>query len=328
MSGPDGQGERLQVTPTEQSEELNQDTIEACPECQTESLVQGGDGSEILCEECGLVIEDTKVDRGPEWRAFDSSERERKSRVGAPTTLTMHDKGLTTQIGWRNEDAFGNSISGEKKAQLNRLRTWQERIRAKDSGERNLRLALSEIGRMVSALGLPHSVREEAAVLYRRALEEDLIRGRSIEGVAAGCLYAACRRENLPRSLEEIADVARVDRKEIGSTYRYVKTELGLAMKPVDPKQFVPRYISALELSEEVKGRADTIIEVTADQGLVSGKSPTGYAAAAVYAASLLCNEKRTQQEVADVADVTEVTIRNRYQEQLQAIEDHGLEAG
>ena len=232
----------------------------------------------------------------------------------------MHDKGLTTTIDWKDKDAYGRSLSSEKRSQMHRLRKWQERIRTKDAGERNLQFALSEVDRMASALGVPRSVREVASVIYRRALSEDLIRGRSIEGVSTSALYAACRKEGIPRSLEEISEVSRVERKEIGRTYRYISQELGLEMKPVDPKKYVPRFCSELDLSKEVQSKADEIIETTAEQGLLSGKSPTGYAAAAIYAASLLCNEKKTQREVADVAQVTEVTIRNRYQEQIEAM--------
>jgi transcription initiation factor TFIIB len=284
-----------------------------------EELVRTADG-ELMHEETGLIVDEDRIDPGPEWRAFNHSERQSKSRVGAPTTQTMHDKGLTTTIDWKDKDAYGRSISSEKRSQMHRLRKWQERIRTKDAGERNLQFALSEVDRMASALGVPRSVREVASVIYRRALNEDLIRGRSIEGVATAALYAACRQEGIPRSLDEVAEVSRVPQKEIGRTYRYISQELGLELKPVDPKQFVPRFASALGLSEEVQSKATEIIDVSAEQGLLSGKSPTGFAAAAIYAASLLCNEKKTQREVADVAQVTEVTIRNRYQEQIEAM--------
>lgn len=274
----------------------------------------------MSCEDCGLVLQDQAIDRGPEWRAFNAAERDNKSRVGAPTTQTIHDKGLTTTIDWKNKDAYGRSLSSDKRSQMNRLRKWQERIRTKDAGERNLQLALSETDRMASALGVPKSVREVASVLYRRALDEDLIRGRSIEGVATSTLYAACRMEGIPRSLDEVAAVSRVDRMEIGRTYRYISQELALEMEPVDPKKYVPRFCSELEASEEVQAKANEIIDVTAEKGILSGKSPTGYAAAAIYASCLLCNEKQTQRDVAEVANVTEVTIRNRYQEQIEAL--------
>jgi len=304
-------------------EPTGQGGVRSCPECDSTTLTRSSDGSEISCEDCGLILEEETIDRGPEWRAFNAAERDNKSRVGAPTTQTMHDKGLTTTIDWKNQDAYGQSLSSEKRTQMNRLRKWQERIRTKDAGERNLQFALSETDRMASALGVPRSVREVASVLYRRALDEDLIRGRSIEGVSTSTLYAACRMEGIPRSLDEIAAVSRVDRMEIGRTYRYISKELNLEMEPVDPKKYVPRFCSELELPEEVQAKANEIIDTTAEKGLLSGKSPTGYAAAAIYAAALLCNNKKTQREVADVAQVTEVTIRNRYQEQIAAMGIH-----
>lgn len=291
-----------------------------CPECEAASLITSADQGELVCEDCGLIITDTNIDRGPEWRAFNHSERQSKSRVGAPTTQTMHEKGLTTKIGWQNKDASGRSLTAEKRTQMNRLRKWQKRARTKDASERNLQFALSETDRMASALGVPRSVREVASVIYRRALNDDLIRGRSIEGVATGTLYAACRKEGIPRSLEEVAQVSRVERKEIGRTYRYIARALELGMRPVEPQQYVPRFCSQLNLSEEVQAKATDVIETSTAKGLLSGKSPTGYAAAAIYAAALLCNEKKTQREVADVAQVTTVTIRNRYQEQIEAM--------
>ena len=282
-------------------------------------VVRTADG-ELMHEPTGLILEDDQIDRGPEWRAFTQSERDSKSRVGAPTTQAMHDKGLTTSIDWKNKDAYGRSLSSEKRNQMRRLRKWQERIRTKDAGERNLQFALSEIDRMSSALGVPRAVREVASVMYRRALSEDLIRGRSIEGISTAVLYAACRQEGIPRSLNEVTEVSRVENKEISRTYRYLSQELGLEMRPVDPKKYVPRFCSQLDVSEEVQLKAKEIIDVSAEQGLLSGKSPTGFAAAAIYSASLLCNEKKTQAEVGNVAQVTEVTIRNRYQEQIQAM--------
>src|SRR6056297_490559 len=222
--------------------ELDPDELDPA-DFDPEELTRTADG-ELIHEETGIIIEEEQIDPGPEWRAFNHSERQSKSRVGAPTTQTMHDKGLTTTIDWKDKDAYGRSISSEKRSQMHRLRKWQERIRTKDAGERNLQFALSEIDRMASALGVPRSVREVASVIYRRALNEDLIRGRSIEGVATACLYAACRQEGIPRSLEEVTAVSRVEQKEIGRTYRYVSKELGLKMRPVDPKQYVPRFAS------------------------------------------------------------------------------------
>ena len=324
-SGAETERERVQSRDEEEStsEESSRTETErstACPECDGR-LATDTEHGETVCEDCGLVVEEDSVDRGPEWRAFNSGERDSKSRVGAPTTNMMHDKGLSTNIGWQDKDAYGKSLSSRQREKMQRLRTWNERFRTRDSKERNLKQALGEIDRMASALGLPENVRETASVIYRRALDEDLLPGRSIEGVSTASLYAAARQANTPRSLDEIADVSRVEKDEIARTYRYVVRELGLEVQPADPVSYVARFASDLELSEEAARRARELLESAKAKGVHSGKSPVGLAAAAVYAASLLTNEKVTQSEVSEVANISEVTIRNRYHELLEAEE-------
>ncbi|WP_192498449.1 transcription initiation factor IIB [Halorussus halophilus] len=301
--------------------EREREDEQVCPECGG-NLVADDERGETVCAECGLVVDEDQIDPGPEWRAFDASEKDEKSRVGAPTTNTMHDKGLSTNIGWQDKDAYGNSLGSRQRQKMQRLRKWNERFRTRDSKERNLKQALGEIDRMASASGLPDNVRETASVIYRRALNEDLLPGRSIEGVATSALYAAARQAGTPRSLDEIANVSRVEKDEIARTYRYVVRELGLEIQPADPKSYVPRFVSDLGVSEEVERRARELLDNATEKGIHSGKSPVGLAAAAVYAGALLSNEKVTQAEVSDVSDISEVTIRNRYHELLEAEED------
>jgi len=314
MSESQRTGPRERVA--EQTTEQETEAVDVCPECGG-NLVNDAEHGETVCGDCGLVVEENEIDPGPEWRAFDSSEQDQKSRVGAPTTKMMHDKGLSTNIGWQDKDAYGNALSSRQREKMQRLRTWNERFRTRDSKERNLKQALGEIDRMASALGLPENVRETASVIYRRALEEDLLPGRSIEGVATASLYAAARQAGNPRSLDEIERVSRVDRMELTRTYRYVIRELGLEVKPADPKSYIPRFTSELGLSDEVERQARELLDAARGTEVMSGKSPVGLAAAAIYAASLLTNEKVTQSQVSDVADISEVTIRNRYHELL-----------
>jgi len=312
---------RTRTTESETEQEQDQAEQVSCPECGG-NLVMDDEHGETVCDDCGLVVEEGEIDRGPEWRAFDASEKDEKSRVGAPTTNMMHDKGLSTNIDWRDKDAYGNSLGSRQRQKMQRLRKWNERFRTRDSKERNLKQALGEIDRMASALGLPENVRETASVIYRRALDEDLLPGRSIEGVATASVYAAARQAGVPRSLDEITDVSRVEKSEIARTYRYVIRELGLEVKPADPESYVPRFASSLGLSDEAEHRARQLLQNAKEQGVHSGKSPVGLAAAAVYAAALLTNEKTTQAAVSEVADISEVTIRNRYHELLEAEQD------
>jgi transcription initiation factor TFIIB len=310
---------RTRTTETETESERDEEV--GCPECGGK-LSADTEHGETVCRDCGLVVEEDEIDRGPEWRAFDANEKDEKSRVGAPTTNMMHDKGLSTNIDWRDQDAYGNSLSSNQRQKMQRLRKWNERFRTRDSKERNLKQALGEIDRMASALGLPDNVRETASVIYRRALDENLLPGRSIEGVSTASVYAAARQAGVPRSLDEVAGVSRVEKSEIARTYRYVVRELGLEVQPADPESYVPRFASDLDLSDEAENRARKLLQNAKEQGVHSGKSPVGLAAAAVYAASLLTNEKTTQAAVSEVADISEVTIRNRYHELLEAEQD------
>jgi transcription initiation factor TFIIB len=291
-----------------------------CPECDGR-LVASDDAAETVCEACGLVVSEEEIDHGPEWRAFDAREREARSRVGAPTTQLMHDKGLSTTIGWKNADARGSSLSASKRRRLERLRTWNERFRAQDSRDRNLKQALGEIERMASGLGIHEPTRETASVIYRRALHDDLLPGRSIEGMTSAALYAAARLDGVARSIDEIASVSRVDELEIKRAYRYITRELGLEIPPTNPIEYVGRFASDVDCSDETERHARELIDVATEQGVHSGKHPVGIAASALYAAGRLCNENLTQAEVSQAAGVSEVTIRNRYREILEATE-------
>ncbi|PSP68436.1 transcription initiation factor IIB 2 [Halobacteriales archaeon QH_8_67_27] len=302
----------------EEAEAESESERNECPECGAAGVTNEKRG-ETVCRECGVVLEEDVVDRGPEWRSFDARDKAEKSRVGSPTTEMLHDKGLSSVIDWQNKDAHGQTLSAKKREQMSRLRTWDERFRSQSAQDRNLKQALGEIDRMASALGIPKDARETASVIYRRALDEGLIPGRSIEAMATGSLYAGARQAGVPRTLDELETVSRVERKEFARAYRYIARELELAMEPTDPAQYVPRLVSDLGLPEETKQRAVELLEAGKREAVHSGKNPVGLAAAAIYAAGRLTNIDVTQHEVADAADVSAGTIRDRYTELLDA---------
>lgn len=233
-------------------------------------------------------------------------------------SYTQFDQGLGTEVGTK---ADFYRLGGKSKNKFFRLRKWQQRIST--AIERNLKLALSELKRVSSYLKLPQSVEEEASRIYTLAVQKGLVRGRSMESVVAGALYAACRRHDVPRTLDELSEASGVEKKEIGRTYRFITRELGIKILPSNPSDYIARFASSLRLSPEAQTKSVEIIEEAQRVELTSGRGPTGIAAAALYVAALINGEKRTQREVADVAGVTEVTIRNRYKELLEQL---GLE--
>jgi transcription initiation factor TFIIB len=276
--------------------------------------------AEIVCMDCGIVVASKIADRGPEWRAFDDEQRSKRTRVGAPLTYTIHDKGLSTMIDWHDRDIYGKSLSPGQKAQVYRLRKWQRRIRVSDATERNLAFALSEITKLANNLNLPKNILETASVIYRKAVKERLIRGRSIQGVTAAAIYLACRQCGLARTLEEIAQSSSVNKKEVGRSYRFLIKELNYSIPPVKPSQYITKFSNQLTMQGKVEEIAHKILATAKELKLTSGRGPTGIAAAASYIASVLTGERKTQREIAEIAQVTEVTIRNRYKELVERL--------
>lgn len=287
-----------------------------CPDCGCKHFFEDPSRGERVCAKCGLVLEESMVDTSPEWRSFDEDSRGKKTRTGAPLTRTKHDLGLTTEIGRGKGELL--KVAPEKRAQYHRLKIWQKRL--VESKDRNLSFALSELQRLISFLGLPKSVHEEVAKKYEAAVDQGLVRGRSMESVIASLLYAVTREMGTPRTLEEIAEASGVERREIGRTYRYIARELKVRILPAPPQHYVPRFASMLGLSDKVQAKAIQFLRDAKKNEVTSGKGPTGVAAAALYIAAVLDGEKRTQREIADAIGVTEVTIRNRFKELVEAL--------
>jgi transcription initiation factor TFIIB len=294
--------------------------VQSCPECGSTRLMRDYECAEIVCMDCGFVVAAKIADRGPEWRAFDDEQRSKRTRVGAPLTYTIHDKGLSTTIDWHDRDIYGKSLSPGQKAQVYRLRKWQRRIRVSDATERNLAFALSEITKISNNLNLPKNILETASVIYRKAVKEKLIRGRSIQGVTSAAIYLACRQCGLPRTLDEIAQSSGVNKKEVGRSYRFLIRELNYSIPPLRPSQYITKFSNQLTMQGKVEEIAHKILAAAKELKLTSGRGPTGIAAAASYVASVLTGERKTQREIAEIAQVTEVTIRNRYKELVERL--------
>ena len=288
--------------------------VATCPACNSKNVKKDKDKGEVICYDCGNVFEDN-INLAKEWRTFDSSEYNKKARSGSPMQYSKLNKGISTMIEMGGRDARGNKLSSDTKAQMYRIARWHKRTTVSNSLQRNLSIALTELRRIASYLNIPEPLIEKAALLYRKTVDKELIRGRLIESVVAAVLYAVCRESNVPRTLNEMAEASGISKKDIGRTYRFLTKELELNVPLTNPIYYIPRFTSELGLSGEVQEEARKTLQKAIDQGLISGRGPTGVAAAAVYIAALIKGERRTQKQVANVAGVTEVTIRNRYRE-------------
>ncbi|TFG31313.1 transcription initiation factor IIB [Candidatus Thorarchaeota archaeon] len=291
-----------------------------CMGCGQGLFTQDYTRGEYTCTTCGLVASERSTDTGPEWRAFTAEERNARDRTGAPMTLTIADKGISTVIDWRNKDAGGRALTSTTRAAMYRMRKWHIRSRLHSSEHRNLSIAMSEMQRLSSQLGIPYDVQETAALIYRKALMKRIVRGRSIESVVAASIYLACRIHRIPRSLDEIAKETDVGRKKIGHAVRLIVSKIEVNVPLPSAKDLIPRLSADLMLDGRTVKRATDIIQLAKERYVSIGKSPGGIAGAALYIAGILEEDRRTQREIARVSRVTEVTIRNRYKELVRSL--------
>lgn len=283
-----------------------------CHDCGNNLVLDRRHG-ELVCSKCGLVAEESIFDSGPEWRAFDEDQRSKRARTGGMIKYSKMNKGLTTEIDRYDRDIRGNNIPAESKAKMFRMRRWQRRSRMSDSVQRNLSTALPTLDRICSYLNLPDNIKEESAKLYRKAVDEGLIRGRSIESVVSATVYLVSRRNQLAKTLEELEDVSSIPKKDIGKAYRFLCRRLNIKMPVLTPVSYLSRIASKLKVSGETEAKAREILEKASEKGLTSGREPYNTAAAALKLAGELTKNKSLG--INKIDGITELTVQARYKE-------------
>jgi transcription initiation factor TFIIB len=302
------------------SSNIQEEDDNSCPSCGGTRIVSDRVTGEKACAQCGMVVTDTELNTGPEYRVFNLQEQDRR-RTGTGYSYTLYDKGLSTVIKG-DRDAQGNKLDYETQRQMKRLQRQDNRSKVNETQTRNLSIAMGELDRMSSELHLPNSVKEQAAFVYRRALKKDLIRGRSIDAFVAASVYAACRVLKVPRPLKVISKVSSREHSEVAMTYRLLLKELKIR-PPVDgPYKFVPSIASKLNVRQPTERLAVEILRKAAEKKGLTGKDPRGLAAAALYMACQENNDRRVQRVIAEAAGTTEVTLRNRYRGLKEVLDD------
>jgi len=287
-----------------------------CPECGKDKYVTDHEKGETVCRYCGVVVQEKSLNQTPEWRSFTLTEQQARARVGAPSSLLRHDMGLSTTF-QTSKDNMGKVLPWTQRQKMMRLWKWNNRARMY-SRERNLVQAMNELTRLADKLHIARSIVDTAAYLYRQNLGH--VRGRSIEGMIAAILYLSCRLTKTPLNLKALTSASSRSRREITRCYRFIQQDSNFTIPIDDPSQYIPRIASKTKLSQRTQNRAMRVILQAKAKHAVVGKSPLGMAAAALYIAAKTTQEPVTQRELADAAEVTEVTVRNRYKNLTQII--------
>ncbi len=290
-----------------------------CSKCGSDNIVSDYVHGEVYCRKCGFVLEDTLFDFGPEWRAFDREQMDKRERTGGLLRFAKLGRGLTTEIDRYDRDIKGRGIPPERKAKFYRMRKLHRRTRTSTSLNKNLSVALPELNKISSHLNIPKNVAEEAARLYRKVAKEGLVRGRSIEGMVAAVLYYITRKSHMPKSLQELEKYSGVSQKEIGKSYRKIMHNLKLEKPVVRAEDHVPKFASVLEFSGKTMAEAIKIIRKATEKGIVAGKTPRSVALGAIYLAA-----ERNEEELRKVKfkGISSHTIKIRYEELKEMVEE------
>lgn len=284
-----------------------------CPICGENIIIKDESRGQVICNTCGTVLQQNCIDTGPERCSFTEEEYKKLTRVGPRIDLTFFDKGLTTNIGKEDRDAFGVKLSPEKRAEIHRLRKWQERTKSAKTLDRNLRNAMIELNSINSQLKLTEGVKKSVAYYYRKIARKGLTRGRSIRDIIFATIYIVLKENEKIIEFKRIKELSKVSIKLILRYCNLIQKELELTLPPTKPQKLIPLFCSELSLSTKTESLAIKLLDNLQKKINLSGKSHSGLVSAAIYFACLINKESRSQKKIATVIGTTEVTLRKHF---------------
>lgn len=277
--------------------------------CKTYPTITDYERGEIVCGGCGLILVQNMLDTSYQNNGYTQEDFMKLTRTGPGTSLTMYDRGLSTVIG-TNKDSSGNTLSNKTKYEFNRLRTWDQRSKSKRAA--TLGKAFTLLHGMKTKLGIPDSVVENAAYIYRKISSAGLTRGRTMTSLVSASLYAACRENNIPRTLDDIAQAGNVERRTLSKDLRTIIKKLGLNLNQYNTASFISKISNNMNLKEKTKRDAFDILKRCEKMQITAGKHPVAQAAASLYTSCILNGEKISQKRFSSESGISGVTIRNR----------------
>jgi transcription initiation factor TFIIB len=277
--------------------------------CKTYPAITDSERGEIVCGGCGLILLQNMADASYENNGYSSENFMKMARTGPASTLTMNDRGLSTVIG-TNKDSTGKALSSKTKYEFNRLRTWDQRSKSRKTA--SLSKAFTLLHGIKTKLGISDNVVENAAYIYRKAVNAKLTRGRTMASLISASLYAACRENNIPRTLDDIAKAGNIERRILSRDLRTIIKKLELNLNQYDTSSFISKISNNMNLREKTKRDAFKILDLCEKEQITAGKHPVAQAAASLYISCIMNGEKISQKKFAVESGVSDVTIRNR----------------
>jgi transcription initiation factor TFIIB len=294
---------------TKEANTVSQDNL-VCQNCKDESVVFDHGTGEKICSGCGIVL---SVEREYIDPLLDTNTNLSNMNLGTPSSLAHHDKNLSTMISYSNVDADGVAISVHQRSAIQRMRRWNKISNNNRSYHRNLKNAFAILIRIKDKLSLSETIIEKSAYYYRKILDQNLIKGRSIKGFVVACVYVSCREMNVPRTIEEIAEISNTDKIFAGKCYRLLVRELKVRLPSIDSTSHLGRIANNAGISERTLRHAIQMMSQIKDDPISFGKDPCAVAVAVLYGACLDKGEKMSQSRISLAGNVSVVTLRKRF---------------
>ena len=282
--------------------------------CKKNNIITDYHTGEMACSNCGAVSSERSVYTNTETAGHSAEEYQNNSRVGRKISLKMIDMGLSTVIESKDKDVSGKVLSQENRRMFYRLRMWDRNSRSSNT-VKSLQKAFTLLDAISAKLGLPESVTEHTAYLFRKIAGKKILAGRSTAEMLCATAYTACRLTNTPRTLQDVANAGNIKRKNLQRTYRFLVKELDIYPETYNPTEFVARIATGVSISEKSERLAIKILNIAEKNNISTSKNPMAMTAAAVYLASLMNHEKASQIRISEISGISAVTIRDRAKE-------------
>ena len=292
-----------------EAKSVSEDNLE-CQNCKGKTVVFDHGTGEKICSGCGIVL---YVEREYIDPLLDTNTNLSNMNLGTPSSLAHHDKNLSTMISYSNVDADGIAISVDQRSAIQRMRRWNKISNNNRSYHRNLKNAFAVLIRIKDKLSLSETIIEKSAYYYRKILDQNLIKGRSIKGFVVACVYASCREMNVPRTIEEIAEISNTDKIFAGKCYRLLVRKLKVRLPSIDSTSHLGRIANNAGISERTLRHAVQMMSQIKDDPISFGKDPCAIAVAVLYGACLDKGEKTSQSRISLAGNVSVVTLRKRF---------------
>jgi transcription initiation factor TFIIB len=283
-------------------------THDKCPECNGNVIIVKERGERTCCQ-CGLIVNEREF---PyiyiEKSKFSAEVKLNSSRNGPMISSLTPDISLCTLI--EKNQIYNSDL--KRAVKRDTYLSWEKK---------NLLIAITELRRICYNLSLPDHIVKEAFKLYKKAYKRNLVKGRTIVGIVAACIYCICKKESISRAFQEILDESTADQKSLKNCIKILAKAFKLKISLSNPVNLIPQFIAELGLSFEVEKLTIKVLESYLRKGLLNGKNPKGLCGGAIYLVAKIKNLRINQKRIGEVVGVTEVTLRSQYKSLLNTLD-------